>query len=82
MIPDCPVCKTNKYMIRDYDNATHAGGIDENGNYCVSYTDGFECSKCEGRIYYHEERVADKICAIKIDYRQKNYTLRCRVVEG
>ena len=39
MVPDCPICKTNKYMVRAYDNATHAGGIDEEGRYCVSYSD-------------------------------------------
>ncbi len=80
MTPDCPVCKTNKYMIRDYDNATHAGGLDEEGRYCVSYSDGFECSCCGGRIHYYEETVADTICAVEIDYRQKNYTMRRKVV--
>lgn len=80
MTPNCPVCKTNKYMIRAYDNSTHAGGLDKEGRYCVSYSDSFECSQCEGILHYHEETVADKICNIKLDYRQKNYTPRCRVV--
>ena len=80
MTPDCPICKTNKHMIRAYDNATHAGGIDEEGRYCVSYSDSFECSNCGGRIFYHEEKVADKVCQVVVDYRQPNYTPRRKVV--
>jgi hypothetical protein len=79
MTPDCPVCKTNKYMIRAYDNATYASGIDD-GKYCSSYSDSFECSCCGGRIHYYEERVADKLCAVEINYKQKNYNMRRKVV--
>lgn len=79
-IPDCPVCKTNINVVRDYDVGTHTGGVDKDGNYCCSYSDSFECTCCGGRIYYHEERVADKICDIELTYRQKNYTPIRRVV--
>ena len=80
MTPDCPICKTNKYMIRAYDNATHAAGIDEEGRYCVSYSDSFDCSNCGGHIFYHEETVADEVCQIKVDYRKPGYIPRTRVV--
>lgn len=80
MIPDCPICKTNKYMIRAYDVSTHAGGIDDEGRYCISYSDSFECYCCGGEIHYYEERVAGALCAVEIKYKQKNYTMRRKVV--
>ena len=82
MTPDCPVCKTNKYMVIAYDYSTHTGGIDEDGNYCCTYSDRFECSQCGGVICYHEETVSDEICAVEIHYRQKNYNRLRRVVEA
>ena len=79
MIPDCTVCKTNKYMVEDYDVATHTGGV-KDGKYCCSYSDSFKCTKCGGIIHYHEERLADEICDMEIKYRKPNYIPIRRVV--
>lgn len=76
ILPDCPICKTNKYMVEAYNASTHASDGKR-----VVHSNSFECSCCGGDIYYSEERIADKICDLKINYRQKNYTPLCKEIK-
>lgn len=74
MIPNCPICNTNRHVHRIHDCSTTAVGWDRDRTEITHYhSDTFECECCKGTILYSEEQLNKEPMFIEISYRKQNY---------